>query len=88
MPEKNNKEKQIGEVVHYFGKAKVAVIKLKDSLATGEEIRIKGGETDFTQKIKSMEIDKEKIEKAKPKQEVGIKVSNKVREGYKVYKDL
>ncbi len=83
---KKSKEKLIGKVVHYFGKVKVAVIKLNYPLAVDEKIKIKGGETDFEQKVKSMEIDKEKIKKAKNKQEVGIKVNKKAREGYKVYK--
>ncbi len=80
------KEKLIGKVVHYFNKAKVAVVKLKSPLAVDEKIRITGGETDFTQKVKSMEVDKKKIKRAKAKQEVGVKVSKKAREGYKVFK--
>jgi len=83
---KKPKEKLIGKVVHYFNKAKVAVVKLKSPLSVDEKIRITGGETDFTQKVKSMEVDKKKIKKAKGKQEVGIKVNKKAREGYKVFK--
>ncbi len=80
------KEVLIGKVVHYFNKAKVAVIKLKAPLAIDEKIRIKGGEADFTQKVKSMEIDREKIKKAKARQEIGMKVNKKAREGYRVFK--
>ncbi len=83
---KKPKEKVIGKVVHYFNKAKVAVVRLRAPLSIEEEVRIKGGETDFTQKIKSMEVDKKKIKKAKPRQEVGLKVRKKAREGYKVFK--
>ncbi len=64
------KEKLIGKVVHYFNKAKVVVVKLKAPLAVDEKIRITGGETDFTQKVKSMEVDKKKIKRAKARQEV------------------
>jgi len=79
--------KKIGEVIHYFGEIEVAIIKLSGSLKVGDEIRVVGGEdTDFTQKVKSMEIDYEEIEKAKKGQEVGTKVEEKVREGYEVYK--
>lgn len=79
--------KVIGNVVHYFDKIGVAVIKLDAPLATGDEIRIAGGEnTDFTQVVDSMEVDHEKIKKAKKGDEVGLKVKDKVREGYKVYK--
>lgn len=82
------KPKIIGEIIHYFPKPKVAVIKLKKPLSVGDEIRIQGGkDTDFTQKVKSMEVDHEKIKKAKKGKEVGLKIKEKVREGYKVYKE-
>lgn len=81
------KENLIGEVTHFFGKIQVAVIKLSGSLSKGDTIRIVGGEdTDFEQTVGSMEAEHEKIEKAKKGDEVGLKVKEKVREGYKVYK--
>jgi U32 family peptidase len=80
------KQKQIGEIIHYFNKIKVAVIKLSDKLEIGQEIRIIGGENDFNQEIKSMEIDQKKIKKAKKGDSVGVKVKEKVRQGYKVFK--
>ncbi len=83
---KTKKEKNIGKVLHYFRKPKVAVIKLKSPLCVDEKIRVKGGEVDFEQKVKSMEVEKKKITKAKAKQEVGIKLNKKAREGYGVYK--
>ena len=88
MPKKiSKKQKLIGEITHYFGKIKVAVIKLKGNLKIGDTIRVIGGEdVDFEQEIKSMEIDHEKIKIAKAKKSVGFKMKKKVREGYKVYK--
>ncbi len=87
MATDSKKEKLIGEVAHYFGDIKVAVIKLKDALKVGDIIRIVGGEdTDFEQPVKSMEFDHKKVEKAKAKSEIGLKVKKKVREGYKVFK--
>ncbi len=80
-------EKTIGDVIHFFSKIKVAVLKLKAPLSVGDEIRIVGGEdTDFKQKVDSMESEHEKVKKAKKGDEVGLKVKKKVREGYKVYK--
>ncbi|MFH1180870.1 MAG: hypothetical protein V1705_00485 [bacterium] len=84
MPEKEGK--LIGKITHYFGNIGVAVIELSSALKIGEEIRIVGGETDFSQTVDSMEIDRKKIEKAKSGDSVGLKVSQKVREDYKVYK--
>lgn len=79
--------KLIGKVTHYFSKIGVAVIELSASLSIEDTIRIVGGEsTDFEQTIDSMEMEHEKIEKAKKGDSVGIKVKEKVREGYKVYK--
>ncbi len=80
-------QKIVGEIAHYFGRVKVAVIKLKNNLKVGDVVRIVGGEnTDFEQKIASIEVDHEKIKEAKKGKSVGIKVKKPVREGYKVYK--
>jgi len=91
MPQEEAKNleewKLTGEVVHYFGHPGVAVIKLSDELKPGERIRIVGGvDTDFEQEVKSMEVDHQKVEKAKKGDEIGLKAEKKVREGYKVYK--
>ncbi len=78
--------KLIGKITHYFGNIGVAVIELSDTLKVGDNIRIIGGETDFTQTVESMEVEHEKVEEAKKGDSVGLKVGQKVREGYKVYK--
>jgi U32 family peptidase len=78
--------KLIGKISHYFGHIGVAVIELSDKLKEGETIRIVGGETDFTQQAESMEADHKKVKEAKKGDSVGLKVEQKVREGYKVYK--
>jgi len=76
----------VGEVTHYFGNIGVAVIELSDTLKVGDNIRIIGGEIDFIQNIESMEAEHKKVEEAKKGDSVGLKVDQKVREGYKVYK--
>lgn len=87
MPEEIIEEgKLIGKVTHYFSKIGVAVIELSDVLKAGDTIRIIGGETDFEQTVDSMEVDHQKVEQAKTGDSVGLKVSQKVREGYKVYR--
>ncbi len=81
------KEKLVGIVTHYFSNIKVAVIKFKEPMKTGDTIRIAGEEkTDFKQKISSMQIDHKKVAVVKKGQEAGMKVKEKVREGYKVFK--
>lgn len=89
MPEETSlpeEGKLIGKVTHYFSKIGVAVIELSDTLKVGDTIRIVGGQTDFNQTIESMEIEHEKVQEAKAGDSVGLKVEQKVREGYKVYK--
>jgi putative protease len=78
--------KLIGKVSHYFSKIGVAVIDLSDSLKVGDTIRISGGETDFTQTVESMQAEHQNIEEAKAGDSIGVKVAQKVREDYKVYK--
>jgi|TARA_Y100000310_G_scaffold298168_1_gene331826 putative protease len=80
------KDKQVGTVSNYFDHVKVAAIKLTTPLKKGDRVEIRGGEVDFKQKIVSMQIQREKVEKAKKGDEIGIKVNHKVRKGYKVFK--
>lgn len=82
----NMAEKQIGVVSNYFEHVKVASIKLDTGLKVGDKIKVVGGEVDFEQPVKSMQINREKVEKAKKGDEVGVKVKKKVRKGYKVFK--
>ncbi len=79
-------EKQIGEISNYFEQVKAAAIKLSAPLKVGDKIRIRGGEVNFEQKVKSMQIDRSPVEKAKKGDEIGIIVDEKVHKGYKVFK--
>ena len=79
-------EKPIGKVSHYFDKIKVAAIKLKAPLKKGDTIRVEGGTVVAKVKISSMQKDHKPIVKAKAKDEIGIKISKVVHEGYRVFK--
>ncbi len=79
-------EKLIGKVTHYFGKPSVGIIELEDTLKVGDTIHIKGAHDDFTQEVKSMQIDYENIEKAGSGDVVGIKVTSRVHENDQVFK--
>jgi putative protease len=76
---------QIGEVTHFFGKIKVAVIKLTDSLKVGDTIHFLGRNTDFDQEVTSMQIEHETITVAESDSEVAIKTSQRVRKGDSVF---
>lgn len=76
----------IGKITHYFGNIGVAVIELEEELNVGDTIRIIGGEADFNQQVESMENEHKKVKSAKKGDSVGMKVNEKVHEGYKVYR--
>jgi putative protease len=78
--------KQIGVVSNYFEHVQVAAIKLSGNLKLGDTIRVVGGEIDFEQVIDSMQISHKFVETAKSGDEIGIKIVEKVRKDYKVYK--
>jgi len=77
---------EIGIVSNYFDHVKVAAIKLTKSVKVGDKVRFKGGEIEFEQTIESMQIHGKKVSEGKKGDEIGIKVSQKIRKGYKVSK--
>jgi len=80
-------EEKIGVVEHFFTNISVAAIKITDGeLKVGDTIHIVGAHTDFKQKINSMEIDRNSVEKVASGDEVGIKTKDRVREHDVVYK--
>jgi translation elongation factor EF-Tu-like GTPase len=81
MCEQEVEGRKVGEVSHYFGKISVAAIKLEDALKVGDEVRILGHTTDFTQTVDSMQIENEFVEEAGAGDEIGIKVKDRVRAG-------
>ena len=86
-PKMPKQEKPIGEISHFFSNISVAVIDLFSSLKKGDKIRITGGqETDFEQKVDSMQVDHKEVKSAKKGDSIGMKVKEKVREGYRVFK--
>ncbi len=80
-------EKLIGKITHYFTNIGVAVLEItQGDLKVGDKIHIKGATSDFEQKINSMQIEHEKIDKAKKGQAIGLKVEQQAREGDEVYR--
>ncbi|MCX7661206.1 MAG: hypothetical protein N2Z79_00805 [Candidatus Omnitrophica bacterium] len=80
------KEKIVGIITHYFPKVSAGVVKLKAPLALGDNIKIKGHTTDFTQTVTSMQINHVPIQKAKKGQEIGLLVNARGRKNDVVYK--
>ncbi|MCD4759396.1 hypothetical protein K8R33_00730 [archaeon] len=79
-------KKPIGKITHYFDKIGVAVLKLDKAMKTGDKILIGDGDEAFEQVVKSMQVDHEQIEKAKKGQEIGMKLNQKAKQNWNVYK--
>ncbi|PJA92062.1 hypothetical protein CO134_02095 [Candidatus Kuenenbacteria bacterium CG_4_9_14_3_um_filter_39_14] len=78
-------EKLVGKVTHYFDKIGVAVFSLNGRLKVGDEIHLLGHGADFTQNVDSMQIKHQNIDRAKKGDDVGLKVSKKVKPGAQVF---
>ena len=80
-------EVEVGRVADYFAKIGVAGIELtKGNLSVGDTIHIKGYTTDLTQKVGSMQVEHDQVEKADQGTLIGIKVEGRVRSHDTVYK--
>ncbi len=75
---------KVGKVSHYFDKIGVAALTLTGPLAVGDTVKISGHGAEFTQKVESMQVEHEQVEKAKKGDDVAIKVYQKVKEGDEV----
>ena len=79
-------EQEIGRVSDFFAKPVVAGIELSGTLKLGDNIHIKGTTTDMELAIESMQLDRVNITEGTPGDLIGIKVTDGVRRGDKVYK--
>lgn len=79
-------DKPAGKVTHYYDKIGVAVIEVMSPLAVGDEIKVSGHENEFTQKIESLQIEHEQIQKAEKGKVVGMKVEKPVKENDLIFK--
>lgn len=80
-------DEPLGKVVHYYDHIGVAVMNLtQGQLSLGDQIRIATKDGEFEQVVDSMEINKQKIQTAKPGDDFALKVDQPVREGDQVFK--
>ena len=80
-------EEEVGVIVKFFAKPSVAALKVtKGSIKKGDILKYKGHTTDFTEDVKTMEIDNQPVDEATVGDVIGIKVEERVREKDIVYK--
>jgi len=76
----------IGKVTDFFARPVVAGIELTANVKVGDKIHIKGHTTDLELNVDSMQINNVDVNEAKAGDNIGIKVSERVRRGDMVYK--
>ncbi len=78
-------EVEVGVVSDFFAHPVVAGIELTAGLKVGDTIHISGHTTDIELIIDSMQINNKEVTEAKAGDAIGIKVSDRVRRGDKIF---
>ena len=71
----------VGKVTEFFAHPVVAGIELNAPLKVGDRIHIKGHTTDLELTVESMQVDNANVDLASAGDNIGIKVSDRVRRG-------
>ncbi len=80
-------EIKVGYINEYFAKVGVAGIEITDGyLSVGDTIHIKGHTTDCTQRVDSIQLEHQSLQRAEPGQVIGVKVRDRVRLHDQVFK--
>ena len=80
-------EKEIGFVSNYFSNISVAAVEITaGTVSVGDTLHFSGNTTDYESTVESMQIEHESVTEAKKGDSVGLKVSERVRKGDKVFK--
>ncbi len=77
---------KVGDIVHYYDKIGVAVVKVLSPIKVGDRIKISGHDKEFEQEVASMQVEHQNIDQAKKGDDVGMKVDQAVKDGDEVYK--
>jgi hypothetical protein len=87
MSEGHDPQDAIGQVTHYFSHLSVAAISLRETLAIGDRIHIRGHKTDLVQQVSTMEVEHARRDSAGPGEDVAIKVDDHVRERDLIFRE-
>jgi putative protease len=77
---------RVGEVIHFYDRISVAVLRLTQALKVGDEVHFLGRHTDYQQQITSLEIEHQAVSEAAAGGEVALKTKQRVRPGDSVFR--
>lgn len=73
-------ELPIGRITHYFPRINVAAVEVtEEELRLGDTIRVLGATSNFTQRVRSMEIEHVPVETARVGDLVGVRLDERAR---------
>lgn len=73
---------KIAKVTHYYDKIGVAVVAvINQPLKVGDVVKISGHDSEFNQKIDSLQVEHQQVSEVAPGETAGLKVDKPVREG-------
>lgn len=76
---------RVGQVVHFFDKLLVAVLRVDKKVGLGDRLHFLGNHTDLEQTVSSMQVDHQPVQEAAAGTEVAVKLTEPVRRGDAVY---
>lgn len=79
-------EERVGVVSHYYSRISVAVIDLRKDLQQDDRIHFMGTQTDFQQRVESMQVEHEQVEQAHAGTQIAVRVKQRVRRNDFVYR--
>jgi translation elongation factor EF-1alpha len=81
------KEIEVAHVTDYFANVGVVALEITaHGIQIGDVLHFKGHTTDLLVEVSSMQIERKPVKRAEPGENVGIKVSDRVRVHDRVYK--
>lgn len=82
-------DQKVGKISHYYNHLGVAIIEVEASFSVGDTLKFtrhKNEEELFQQKVDSIQVEHQQIDKAEKGMSVGVKVDKPLHEGNEVYK--
>lgn len=76
----------VGTVNHYYDSLGVAGVDVLDTIQVGDTVRILGPATDFEEKVRSIQLNRVRVERVSGNYKIGLKVSQTVSVGDEIFK--
>lgn len=76
----------LGKVRSFDPASGALALALEAPLAVGESVRVKGSQTDLTQRVERLSVGKQSVQSASPGEEILLVAADPVRVGDAVYK--